>query len=86
MSDYDHSQINKKTKEDEHQDDKNIFFRNLQLQKLFEDYFFDRDKNQLLKNSIPRGSAEFNNYDMNNVGNSDKTTKFTTLATSAKNS
>ena len=74
MSDPGRNQTNEDANEE-----KNIFFRNAQIQKLFSDFFYDRDRVKLAKDENTKDENKVNLAENNNP--SSATTKFTTVMT-----
>jgi hypothetical protein len=65
-------------------DEKANFLRNAQLQKLYNEYNFDRDRNSIKEVSTFDKSESTNKPESVSQGMSDKTTKFTTINTIGK--
>ena len=64
---------------DESNEDKNIFYRNAQIQKLFADYFYDKDRIKSSKEEPPNDDKKAILPEINS--GSTGTTKFTTVVT-----
>jgi hypothetical protein len=78
------SHLNKQTTNEDVGEDKAAFYRNLQVQKLFNDYNYDRDKLKKDDTQVIKPDPS-NKIENPTASGSDKTTKFTTINTIPKN-
>jgi hypothetical protein len=75
----------KKITEEENEEEKTVFLRNIQIQKQFSEYFYDKDKVKKAKKDLDKDSENKKLLkDQKNTSN-DGTTKFTTQLTITKN-
>jgi len=83
VSENENTHLNKQTTNEDSNEDKVAFLRNQQIQKLFNEYNYDKEK--MGKDGPPNlNRIDVTKMDSQAGGNSDKTTKFTTVNTITK--